>query len=51
MTIVSVLTLLSVPDAQPWLLGAVMALRLGTAGISFAVAVHRGIRYFRTKTK
>lgn len=51
MTIVSVLTLLSVPDAQPWLLGVMMALRLATAGISFAVAVHRGVRYFRKKAK
>jgi hypothetical protein len=51
MTIVSALALLSAPDVQPWLAGAVMVLRLATAGITFVVAVHRGIRYFRKKTK
>jgi len=47
MMIESVFTLLSAPDAQLWLFGAVMTLRLATAGINFAVAVCRGVRYYR----
>ncbi|MEZ0110160.1 hypothetical protein ABH920_004175 [Catenulispora sp. EB89] len=47
----SVLTLLSAPDVQPWLHEAVTALRLATATINFAVAVHRGVHHLRKKAK
>jgi hypothetical protein len=51
MTIVSILTQLSALDIQPWLLGAAAVLRLAAAGIGFAVAIHRGVRYFRSRSK
>jgi hypothetical protein len=51
MTIESALTFLSTPDAYLWLLGAGLALRLAAAGINLAVAVHRGVGYFRKKSK
>ncbi|MEU7603959.1 hypothetical protein AB0B78_14910 [Streptomyces sp. NPDC040724] len=47
LTTISTIILTHAHTAQEWLPACVIALKLATAGISFSVAAHRAVRYWR----
>ncbi|WP_406841871.1 hypothetical protein ACICHK_43575 (plasmid) [Streptomyces sp. AHU1] len=46
LTTILTIILTHADTARDWLPEAALALKLGAAGISFAVAVHRAVRYW-----
>ncbi len=47
LTTISTIILTHADTTRDWLPAVALALKLGAAGISFAVAVHRAVRYRR----